>query len=329
MRTALFDSPWGPVAVSILVGCLTLVAAMIALARPRGAWLRSRLEPYGAARTTSAPPAGAESAWRPNAARVRGMVDKAIRSSGLAATLERRLERANLRLRPVELVFWSAAGGVGAAVLLTLISSSTVLGLLAFMFGLLVPSIWVSVRGAHRMRAFDAQLPDILMTMSGSLKVGQSFSHSVRSIVEEGQAPAGEEFERVLNETRLGSPMDEALTAMADRIDSEDLRFVLLSVNIQNEVGGSLAELFQTVSDTVRERQQFRRKVRALTAMGRASAYLLLIMPFATAALITLISPSYMGPLYQTGIGQVLLVIMLVMMAIGALVLRKIVDVKG
>ena len=152
---------------------------------------------------------------------------------------------------------------------------------------------------------------------------------SVRSIVEEGQAPAGEEFERVLNETRLGSPMDEALTAMADRIDSEDLRFVLLSVNIQNEVGGSLAELFQTVSDTVRERQQFRRKVRALTAMGRASAYLLLIMPFATAALITLISPSYMGPLYQTGIGQVLLVIMLVMMAIGALVLRKIVDVKG
>ena len=84
---------------------------------------------------------------------------------------------------------------------------------------------------------------------------------------------------------------------MADRIDSDDLRFVLMSVTIQREIGGSLAELFQTVSDTVRERQQFRRKVHALTAMGRASAYVLIALPFVTAALIALIGPGYLAPL--------------------------------
>ena len=89
--------------------------------------------------------------------------------------------------------------------------------------------------------------------------------------------------------------MDEALAAMADRIDSDDLRFVLMSVTIQREVGGSLADLFQTVSDTVRERQQFRRKVRALTAMGRASAYVLVALPFVTAALIAIVNPGYLN----------------------------------
>ena len=84
----------------------------------------------------------------------------------------------------------------------------------------------------------------------------------------------------MLNETELGRPMEDALGAMADRIDSEDLRFVLMSVVIQREVGGSLANLFQTVSETVRERQHFRLKVRALTSMGRMSAYILVALPF-------------------------------------------------
>jgi tight adherence protein B len=142
-------------------------------------------------------------------------------------------------------------------------------------------------------------------------------------------APASEEFGRVLNETRLGRPIDEALGAMADRIDSDDLRFVLMSVTIQREIGGSLADLFQTVSDTVRQRQQFRRKVQALTAMGRASAYLLVALPFVTVGLIAIVNPGYLAPLVQQPAGRLMVVGVLVMMAFGTLVLKKIVSIKG
>ena len=132
--------------------------------------------------------------------------------------------------------------------------------------------------------AFDAQLADILMAMASSLRVGLTFTHSMAVVVDDAQAPANEEFERVLNEVRLGRPMEDALASLANRIDSEELRFVLMSVVIQREVGGSLADLFETVSETVRERQHFRLKVKALTSMGRISAYILVALPFVIVA---------------------------------------------
>jgi tight adherence protein B len=116
---------------------------------------------------------------------------------------------------------------------------------------------------------------------------------------------------------------------MADRIDSDDFRFVIMSVTIQREIGGSLAGLFQTVSDTIRSRQQFRRKVRALTAMGRASAYVLIAMPFVTAGLISIVNPGYLAPLANTSTGRLMVIAILAMIAVGALVLKKIVTIKG
>jgi tight adherence protein B len=133
----------------------------------------------------------------------------------------------------------------------------------------------------------------------------------------------------MLNETHLGRPMDEALAAMGERIDSDDLRFVLMSVGIQREVGGSLAELFHTVSETVRERQLFRRKVRALTAMGRMSAYILVALPLVIALLVSVLSPGYMEPMWHTTVGHVLIAVMVGLTVIGALFLKRIVTIKG
>ena len=117
---------------------------------------------------------------------------------------------------------------------------------------------------------------------------------------------------------------------MGERIDSDDLRFVLMSVAIQREVGGSLADLFQTVSETVRERQQFRRKVRALTAMGRMSAYILVALPFVIALGSSRCSaPATWRRCSSTTVGQVLIAVMLGMTVIGALFLKRIVTIKG
>ncbi len=333
MRTLIFDSAVGPLVVGLAVGCLMLVAALVALAKPRGAWLKSRLEPYGATGGVAVG-GGSRNArprpgWRPQVDRLYGATERALDNTSAWGSLERLIERADMKVHPAQLVFWAAASGVAAAVLGSLFVSSALLVIAAFLAGSVAPLAWVSSKGAHRLRAFDAQLPDVLMTMAGSLKVGHSFDNSMRAIVDEGLAPASDEFGRVLNETRLGRPVDEALAAMADRIDSDDFRFVIMSVTIQREIGGSLADLFQTVSDTVRSRQQFRRKVRALTAMGRASAYVLVALPIITAVLIGLFNPGYFQPLLHKPAGQVMLAAALVMMVIGALILKKLVSIKG
>ncbi len=334
MRSLFFDSAVGPLVVGLGVGCLMLVAALVALAKPRGAWLRNRLEPYGATGGSVAVggPAnvtGRKSGWRSGVGRFFDTSERALENTSTGGSLERLIERAHLTVRPAQLLFWATAAGIAAAVLVSLLVSSSLIVIAAFFGGLLVPFGWVSSKGLHRLRAFDDQLPDVLMTMAGSLKVGQSFDHSMRAIADDGQAPASEEFGRVLSETRLGRPVDEALGAMADRIKSDDLRFVLMSVAIQREIGGSMAELFQTVSDTVRARQQFRRKVRALTAMGRASAYLLVALPLVTAAFIAIVNPGYLKPLVETSAGRIMLVAVVFMMTIGSLILKKIVSIKG
>ena len=234
-----------------------------------------------------------------------------------------------MQTSPGAVVLWSLLLGVGLATVLNLFGRSPLLAAIGCAVGLVAPSMHIARKGTRRMRAFEAQLPDVLMTISGSLKVGQSFNHSLRGIVDEGNAPASEEFARVLADAKLGRPMDEALTAMADRVDSADLRFVLMSVAIQREIGGSLAALFQTVSDAVRERQQFRRKVKAITSTGRSSAYILLALPFFTAGIIAIVNPGYLKPMFTTTTGQMCLVAMVVMMVVAAFILKKIVTIKG
>jgi tight adherence protein B len=123
--------------------------------------------------------------------------------------------------------------------------------------------------------------------------------------------------------------MDDARAEMADRVGSENFSFTITAVTIQRQVGGSLASLFEMVSETVRNRQQFARKVRSLTAMGRMSAYTLAGIPFFIAGGISLTDPSYMHPLYHSHMGHILLLLGLSMMAVGSLILKKIVSFKG
>ena len=116
---------------------------------------------------------------------------------------------------------------------------------------------------------------------------------------------------------------------MSERLGSKNFEFVITAVKIQQQVGGSLAGLIDMVADTVRQRQQFIRKVKGLTAMGRAGAYTLVALPFFIAIAITIINPTYMYPLYHTSTGHMLIYVGLGMMAFGSLILKKIVSFKG
>jgi len=207
--------------------------------------------------------------------------------------------------------------------------ASGILTLALMAVGFACPLGYVSFTASRRVRKFENQLPDILITVAASLKAGHSFRQGIQSVVEEGAEPAAKEFKRVMTETQLGKPIDDALAAMATRMGSENFTFVINAVTIQRQIGGSLAGLFDMVAETVRQRQQFARKVRSLTAMGRMSAYVLVGLPFFIAAVVSVLNPTYMDPLYHTGLGQKMMIGSVLMIGFGSLMLKRIATFRG
>ncbi|MES1247442.1 MAG: type II secretion system F family protein [Actinomycetota bacterium] len=324
----LWRSPLAPLVLSVAVGLLVLVAMVFLTAVRAGSRLNARIAPHLGTpqRVGQAKPRRQGQSFR---RQLVGATEHAFTKFPRFRALQGLLTRADLPLLAAELLYVA----LGVAVVFGLVSALTgvpSLLVLAFMAGgFALPIAWVAYRAKKRMKAFDNQLADLLITIAASLKAGHSFRHAIQAVVDEGGDPAAKEFRRVLTETRLGRPMDQALTEMGDRVGSKNLTFVLNSVTIQRQIGGSLAGLFDMVAETVRQRQQFARKIRSLTAMGRMSAYVLGGLPFAVAILISLISPTYMRPLWHSGTGHALVAIGCAMLAFGAVFLRKIVSFKG
>ena len=321
-----FGSVWGQAAFATVVGLLVLIACGFLFAAPKGAWLKGRLDPHLGTRRRAAKDAGSRERVQFAASLFRA-TEATLGKFEPWKRLSQMLERADLPLRTAELVYIIAA----AALLGCLVAAGFTRSAPFILAGLgagVIPYLFVGVKARRRVKAFENQLPDLLVTMAAGLKAGHSFRQALQSVVDEDQPPASKELKRVLTETRLGRPMDEALVDMAERIGSKNFEFVITAVAIQRQVGGSLASLFDMVADTVRNRQQFAKKIKGLTAMGRASAYVLIGLPFFVAGLLTLLNPDYMRPLWHTGTGHKLIMIMFVMMTFGSLVLRKIVNFR-
>ncbi len=322
-----FYSSLGGLVLVLIIAFLVLMAAGFLLAGDKGSWVKNRLAPH----VEGGPKRGRREKGERLAA-FSGVFRVTEQTFGHRAIWKRqqvRLERADVPLRTVE--FFYVMGGCGFLVMFfaALTGRSTLGILIALAVGAAIPYLWVSMKAKRRVLKFDDQLPDLLVTLAASLKAGHSFKQGIQTIVDEGHEPASKELSRVITDTRLGRPMDEALAETAERIGSKDFSFVITAVTIQRQVGGSMAGLFDMIADTVRQRQQFARKIRGLTAMGRASAYVLIALPFFIAFALTLLNPSYMAPLFNTSTGHMLIVVGLVMMGIGTLFLRKIVSFRG
>jgi tight adherence protein B len=318
----------GTLALGGCVGLLVLLACFFWLASRRGSKLRRRIEPHLG--TAAVDPSVRRQNDRAAArTKVADGVESMLGDLRQFKRLQVLIERADLPLRAGELV--AASGGLAFLLgFVTAVAASPAIVILgAFAFGAAVPIAYVSFRASRRIRAFDNQLPDLLITIAASLKAGHSFRQGIQSVVEEGAEPAAKEFRRVLTETQLGKPMDDALGDLATRIGSKNLTFVINAVTIQRQIGGSLAGLFDMVADTVRQRQQFARKVRGLTAMGRMSAYVLVGLPFFLGVVVTMLNPKYMAPLYHTGTGQKILATGVGMILVGSAILKKIVSFRG
>jgi tight adherence protein B len=325
---SLWVSPVAPVALAGIVGLLVLLAVGFAYAARTGLWVRSRLDPHlGQVRRQTK--TQKKRGRRELRHRLVAATEHTLANVKQFRALTRLLEQADLPLRGAELVWICLGTAILAGLFAAVLFASSFLTLVFLAGGALIPIGVVKFKAGTRIKTFDNQLPDLLITVSASLKAGHSFRHALQAVVDDAAEPAASEFGRVLSETQLGRPMDEALDEMSERVGSKNLGFVVTAVTIQRQVGGSLAGLFDMIAETVRQRQQFARRIRGLTAMGRMSAYVLIGLPFFIAAAITALNPAYMAPLYNTATGHDLILVGLVMMTIGSLILKKIVAFKG
>jgi len=171
------------------------------------------------------------------------------------------------------------------------------------------------------------QLPDVLSILASSLRAGHSFLQALDQVAGEIKDPSAGEFHRVVSEIRLGRSIDDAMNDMAERVGSEDMRWAVMAVNIQRQVGGNLAEVLDIVATTVRERAYIHRQVRVLSAEGRISIGILSALPFGIFFYLMLVNPEYIGLLFTTNMGRIMLLAGAALMAAGIFVMTRIVRI--
>jgi tight adherence protein B len=192
----------------------------------------------------------------------------------------------------------------------------------------LIPPSVVSFLANKRRKKFLSQLPDTLQLLSGTLRAGYSLMQGVEAVSQEVENPMGAELRRVVTESRLGRPLEESLEGVAERMASPDFSWAVMAIRIQREVGGNLSELLLTVADTMTQRERLRRDVAALTAEGRMSAIVLGLLPIGLGAAMFVINPEYTSKLFNDTLGNILLGGAVVMMIIGFVWMKKIIDIE-
>ena len=259
-----------------------------------------------------------------------GLVAQVLRSSGVEQGLAKRLDLADVKRKPAEWASLVLCGSVALGVALMLMGVNELLSVpIGLLVGCLAQHVFLNIRIGRRRAAFGEQLPDVLQLIVGSLRSGFSLAQAIDAVVRDGTQPAASEFSRALAETRIGVDLEDGLTHVADRMHCEDLRWVVMATRIQREVGGNLAEVLTNTVDTMRERAQTRRHVRALSAEGRLSGYIIVSLPIALGAWLTLSKPQYMSPLFTTPIGVMMVAACVGLIIVGAFWIRVLIKVEA
>lgn len=258
-----------------------------------------------------------------------GLADKVIQRRGMEARLALRLEAAGVPLRPAEwLTVHTASCAVAGLSLLVISGGNPVLLFLGLLTGGVVPWLVLSTRTRRRKQAFQSALADMLQMLAGALRAGHSLSQALNALVAETRPPVSSEMRRAVLESQLGESLDDSLDRVAQRMECRDFEWVVMAIRIQRQVGGNLAELLTNVAGTLRERDRLRRQVRSLSAEGRMSAWILGLLPVALAAYLALARPDYLGVLFTVPIGWVMVMVATCLLLVGAVWLRKIIQVE-
>ncbi|HWC69926.1 MAG TPA: type II secretion system F family protein [Actinomycetota bacterium] len=331
IAASFWSTPVAQVVLAAFVGAAVFALGWLLL----GTASRARRDREVAARMAAITGSGVKQPVSVQAEGTQGWIPKRVtkfgkrfaESRGFSDRLDAELESAGVAVRSGEFVVLSGVACVVAAVLVMAIFRSLLLAGIVGVVSGMGPTVALRMSLKKRTEKMREQLPDVLTIMASSLRAGHSFMQALDTVAREIPQPAAVEFQRVVAEIRLGRPTDDALEALAARVGSPDFRWAVLAVNIQREVGGNLAEILDNVADTLRERAMIRRQIRVLTAEGRLSAWVLTCLPIAIGVYMFAVNPDYIGTLFTTTIGLIMLGVAAVLLLVGVLWMRKIVDI--
>jgi len=191
-----------------------------------------------------------------------------------------------------------------------------------------IPFFRVSQQKKRRMKKFEVQLPGALELIARSLRAGHAFVGGLQTVAEEFDDPMGSEIQKTVAQINFGVSVEQALKNLTERVDCQDLKFLAVSIIIQRESGGNLGEILESVGGLIRARFTLRGKIRALSAEGILSAGILTVIPFAVVLILAIINPMYPNVLLADPLGKVMVLVALVMMAIGIVVMKKMITIK-
>ena len=237
------------------------------------------------------------------------------------------LEEAGLRIRQADYILLLGCIAVTAGIIGFVLAGPG----LALLFVLLTPiggMLFLNIMAGNRRAKFESQLGDTLQMLSGGLRAGHSLLRAVDAVSQESDAPTSEEFARLVNETRLGRDLKESMADSARRMRSEDFDWTAQAIEIHREVGGDLAEVLDHVGETIRERMQIKGQVKSLSAEGKLSAYILIALPVGIFLFLSFSNPGYLGVLYTSVLGWVMLGFAVVLLALGSFWLSRVVKIK-
>jgi len=243
-------------------------------------------------------------------------------------TLDLRMRKAGLSLLGTEFLIILALSAALAFVVAFILSKKLYMAILVAVFVMMLEWVYVLVRTQRRETLFRNQLGDCLTTVANAMRAGFSFLQAMDLIAKEMEPPISEEFKHVMRDISLGTSMERALEDMDKRVGSPDFSLVVTAVLIQQQVGGDLARILDTISETIQDRIRMRREVQTLTAQGRISGWVLAALPVGMCILLNIISPGYLDPLFKERIGQMAMGGAVVLIIIGFIVIQRIVDIE-
>ncbi|MDQ0075011.1 type II secretion system F family protein [Arthrobacter oryzae] len=312
MTTALFA-----IGMTLLVGAV-LVIVFVVFRPANGSVALSRRRPFG----------GPErSPLTKLADSTVGAVERVLAGNGKSRGERATLDQAGLKMARADFTVLVGAVAVVAG-FVGLILQGPVFAVLFAGLTPVLAAMYLSFLTQRRRGQFEAQLGDTLTMVSGGLRAGHSVLRAIDAVAQEASEPTATEFARVVNETRLGRDLQESLNDVSLRMKSEDFNWMAQAIEINREVGGDLAQVFDQVGETIRERSQIKGMVKALASEGKLSAVILMSLPVLLLVLMGLVNPKYIGSLTGHPIGWVLMGVAVVMMTIGGLWIRKISDLK-
>lgn len=254
--------------------------------------------------------------------------DQFISRFGFYSKLQRLIVTAHRETSPGKVILQSLGLAVGCFTAVQVFVSSPMIAAVGTAVGAAVPTLLLKFHAGRRLKQFNAALPDSIDLMSRALKAGHSVSSAIEVVAQQALEPVASEFTEVFRSQNFGLPFRDALTQLADRVPSKDLRFVVTAMLVQKETGGNLTEILDRTTHVIRERMRIHGEIRTKTAQGRLTGAILAALPIILGVLINFADPGYARPLFTDPLGRKLLYAGGGMISIGAFIISRIVKIE-